>query len=224
MSTGEERGPPRAFVSRGGAKLRHALDTFQVDPGGLHCADLGCSTGGFTDCLLQAGAARVHAVDTGYGVLAWSLRREPRVRAHERSNALHFPPPELVDLVVIDLGWTPQRLCIPAALRWLRPGPSGDDALKAGHGHPGRIVTLIKPHYEDKAAAGAHAGILPDALAEAVATRVLAEMTQLGVRVLASTASPVRGSGARSEGRGNREWLALLAPASDPGTAGAERE
>jgi 23S rRNA (cytidine1920-2'-O)/16S rRNA (cytidine1409-2'-O)-methyltransferase len=111
------------FVSRGGLKLRHALGEFGIDPAGLTCADLGCSTGGFTDCLLRAGAARVYAVDTAYGELAWSVRTDPRVRVMERTNALHAEPPEGgVDLVVIDLGWTKQALAVPAALRWLKPG------------------------------------------------------------------------------------------------------
>ncbi|MGD9690564.1 MAG: SAM-dependent methyltransferase [Phycisphaerales bacterium] len=188
-----------AFVSRGGLKLRHALDVLALSPRELRCADLGCSTGGFTDCLLQAGAARVHAVDTGFGVLAWKLRQDPRVVVHERRNALHLDPPEPVDLVVIDLGWTPQRLCIPAALRWLAPA--------------GRVLSLIKPHYEDKPLAEQHRGILPDALAESVALRVLDAMPALGVRVLAHTRSPIRGSAGSGEGRGNHEWLALLQPA-----------
>ncbi|MDX2148723.1 MAG: SAM-dependent methyltransferase [Planctomycetota bacterium] len=123
------------FVSRGGVKLRHALDAFTIDARGLVCADLGASTGGFTDCLLQAGVARVHALDTAYGELAWKLRNDPRVVVRERTNALYAEPPaEGVALVVVDLGWTPQRLVVPAALRWLAPG--------------GRIISLIKPHYE----------------------------------------------------------------------------
>ena len=95
--------PEHPCVSRGGVTLRHALDEFAVDPRGLTCADLGCNVGGFTDCLLQAGAARVVAVDTGYGALAWKLRTDPRVVVMERTNALHASPPEGgVDLVVID--------------------------------------------------------------------------------------------------------------------------
>jgi 23S rRNA (cytidine1920-2'-O)/16S rRNA (cytidine1409-2'-O)-methyltransferase len=197
-------GRDNPFVSRGGLKLRHGLDEFKLDVTGLVCADLGCSTGGFTDCLLQAGAARVHAVDTGYGVLAWKLRQDSRVVVHERANALHLEPPERVDLVVMDVGWTPQRLCVPAALRWLTAPPGG------------RIVTLVKPHYEDKAAADEHRGVLPDEIADGVVKRVLGEMPGLGVRVIASVASPVRGSAAKAEGEGNREWLALLSPSREP--------
>lgn len=146
----------------------------------------------------------MHSVDTGYGVLAWKLRNDARVVVHERCSALHLAPPEPVGLVVIDMGWTPQRLCVPAALRWLAP---------AG---PGRVLTLIKPHYEDKPLADQHRGILPDQAAEQVASRVLAAMPGLGVKVIAATVSPIRGSGAKAEGRGNLEWLALLERSGEP--------
>src|ERR1041384_316105 len=123
----EGEGP--RFASRGGLKLRHALDEFGLDVRGLACADFGANVGGFTDCLLQAGADRVFAVDTGDGNLAWTLRNDPRVIVMERTNALHAEAPAPVDLIAIDLGWTPQRHAIPGALRWLKPD--------------GRIVTLI---------------------------------------------------------------------------------
>ncbi len=197
--------PPPApkYASRGGHKLRHALDAFALSVTGLDCADLGCSTGGFTDCLLQAGAKSVTSIDTGYGVIAYTLRRDPRVRVLERTNAVHAAPAteaDKVDLVVIDLGWTPQKLCIPAALRWLRPLPAA------------RIITLIKPHYEDSTLAKQHRGILPDADAERVTQRVLTELPALGVTVLDHVQSPIRGSNAKREGDGNLEWLALLQP------------
>lgn len=201
------------FVSRGGDKLRHALDRFGIDPAGAWCADLGCSTGGFTDCLLQAGAAAVFAVDTGYGVLAWKLRSDPRVRTIERASALRVPvPAELAqrggaDLVVIDLGWTPQRLAVPAALSWLAGGapPPAPDR--------GAIVTLIKPHYEDQALARSHRGVLPDQEALRVCRRVAEALPGLGVRLEGLTESPLRGG---VSGTGNREWLALLRPAGAP--------
>lgn len=195
--------PPHPYVSRGGLKLRHALDAFGVDPRGRACADLGCNVGGFTDCLLRAGAAKVYAVDTGYGALAWTLRNDPRVVVMERTNALHAaPPPGGVGLVVIDMGWTPQRLCIPAALRWLR----NDDAA--------RIVTLIKPHYEQPGPASARVPVLDADAAARIADAVLASMPALGVRVLASTVSPIRGGAGKGVRDGNTEYLALLAPAS----------
>ncbi|CAG0999243.1 16S/23S rRNA (cytidine-2'-O)-methyltransferase TlyA [Phycisphaerales bacterium] len=184
------------YVSRGGLKLRHALDEFRIDPAGLTCADLGASTGGFTDCLLQAGAARVFAVDTAYGEFAWKLRNDPRVTLMERTNALHAAPVERVDLVVLDLGWTPQRLAIPEAMRWLKPD--------------GRVITLIKPHYEHKVRGGElpRGGVLEEALAAEIARQVTTDLPALGVRVLGITKSPIAGG---AKARGNAEWLALLA-------------
>src|SRR5437762_12897685 len=106
-----------AFVSRAGQKLEHALTSFAIDVKGLTCADLGCSTGGFTDCLLQRGAAKVYAVDTGYGVLDWKLRKDARVVVMERTNAMHVMLPEPVDLVTIDVAGTRPRLILPDAAR-----------------------------------------------------------------------------------------------------------
>src|SRR5512138_357916 len=96
------------FVSRAGQKLHHALCAFAVDVTGFVCADLGSNTGGFVDCLLQSGAAKVYAIDTGYGVLAWKLRKDPRVVVMERTNALYCEVTQPVDLVTIDVAWTPQ--------------------------------------------------------------------------------------------------------------------
>lgn len=199
-----EAGSPESqpsYVSRGGLKLREALRTFDLDVTGLRCCDLGCSVGGFTDCLLQAGAASVVAVDTAYAQLAWKIRQDERVTVLERTNALHAEPPDgAVDLVVIDLGWTPQARAIPAALKWLEPG--------------GRIVTLIKPHYEapKQEKADLEKGVLPDDRAEEIARSVYDELASLGVETLGLCMSPLRGSPKknRPEGVGNREWLALL--------------
>lgn len=197
----EGAGAGDRFVGRGAVKLRHALDAFAIDPAGLRCADLGCSTGGFTDCLLQRGAARVCAVDTGYGVLDYRLRIDPRVVVLERSNALHVEPPERVDLVVVDLGWTAQRLAIPAALRWLADRGAS------------RIVTLIKPHYERSAARRERGGgvILDEGEARDIVARVLEDMPSWGGVALAVTRSPL--TGGKGKSRGNAEWLALVAPA-----------
>lgn len=200
------------YVSRGGLKLEHALRTFGVDVQGLVCADLGASTGGFTDCLLKHGAARVYAVDTAYGELAWSLRKDPRVVVMERANALHTEPPADVaarggvDLCVLDLGWTKQERAIPAALRWI--------------GTSGRIISLVKPHYEAERSGGRVRGqkgggavVLDDAEAEEIARRVIEGLPSLGVRVLGSCASPIRGGaskGKKREGTGNLEWLVAL--------------
>jgi 23S rRNA (cytidine1920-2'-O)/16S rRNA (cytidine1409-2'-O)-methyltransferase len=128
------------YVSRGGDKLQAALNAFNVDVRGLVCADFGCHVGGFTDCLLQHGAAKVYAVDTGYGALAWKLRRDDRVVVMERTNALYAEPPEPVDLVTIDAGWTVQQRIIPVAKRWLRTDSAG--------GPVGRVLSLLKPQYE----------------------------------------------------------------------------
>jgi 23S rRNA (cytidine1920-2'-O)/16S rRNA (cytidine1409-2'-O)-methyltransferase len=193
------------YVGRGGLKLQHALDEFQLDVQGLTCADFGANIGGFTDCLLQAGASRIYAVDTGYGALAYTLRIHPRVVVMERTNALHAPPPEdvrgrpvSIDLIVVDLAWTPQRFAIPAARRWLRPG--------------GLIVTLIKPHYElmpDEKGLLCR-GVLPEAEASRVADRTAASLPSLGVEVLGVTRSPIVGGAGKKNRGGNLEWLALL--------------
>jgi len=187
-----------AFVSRGGEKLAHALNTFGIDPSGWCCADLGASTGGFTDCLLKSGAERVFSVDTGYGILAWTLRTDERVVVMERSNALHTdPPPEVgdgVDLVVIDLGWTRQGHALPVARRWLRTG--------------GRVISLIKPHYEQERSGRGRRGILPDDEAERIVERVVGEIAESGWTVAGLVESPIRGG--KKASKGNREWLVLL--------------
>ena len=121
-----------AFVSRAGQKLDHALGAFALDVSGFICADFGSNTGGFVDCLLQRGAAKVYAIDTGYGVLDWKLRKDPRVVVMERTNAMHVELPEPVRLVTIDVAWTKQRIILPAAKRVLD--------------RDGWIVTLLKPH------------------------------------------------------------------------------
>ena len=201
MAAPDPRPPEERFVSRAGAKLEHALEAFGVSVAGLRCADFGCNVGGFTDCLLQRGAARVTAVDTGYGALAWRLRQDPRVEVRERTNALHADPPAGgVDLVVVDLAWTPQRLAVPAAMRWLAPG--------------GRVVTLVKPHYElrDDEKAWLDRGFLPHDRVPGVVARVEAAMPALGARVTGSAQSPlVGGKTSRKAGvPGNVEWLLLL--------------
>jgi 23S rRNA (cytidine1920-2'-O)/16S rRNA (cytidine1409-2'-O)-methyltransferase len=185
--------------------LAHALQKFAVRPDGLVCADFGCNVGGFTDCLLQHGAAKVIAVDTGYGTLAWKLRSDPRVETRERTNALHAEPPAgCVDWVVVDLAWTPQRLAVPAALKWLRPG--------------GRIISLVKPHYElspdEKPLL--QEGFLPQEHAPRVLERVVREMPALGAEVLASTQSPITGgkSSKKKGVPGNVEYVVLLAAGS----------
>ena len=197
------------YVSRAALKLEHALREFHVDVRDRICADFGCNVGGFTDCLLQHGAARVFAIDTGYGALHHRLRTDERVTVLERTNALHFDPLvqfgaddapfEGAHLVTIDLAWTPQRHAIPAALRWLRAD--------------GRIITLIKPHYELTEAekqTHLHEGRLDPQVAEQVLHRVLHATPELGAMPLQHAQSPLTGSKSARKGPGNVEYLALL--------------
>jgi len=217
--------PPCPFVSRGGLKLAAALDAFGVDLTGLVCADLGCNVGGFTDCLLQRGAARVFAVDTGYGTLAWKLRNDPRVVTLERTNALHFDPrklslddwkklsleaPPVAGLVTIDLAWTRQSHAIPAAMKWLAGSAQTGRTSSIGAASA-RVITLIKPHYEaDRSLL--KGGVLSREDAERVKDHVLASLPALGVRVEGCVESPILGGAGKGKA-GNVEYLALLAPA-----------
>ena len=159
---------PEKFVSRGGFKLDHALDQVHVDVTGLTALDLGASTGGFTDCLLQRGAKKVYAVDVGHGQLAWKLRRDPRVVVMERTNARLLTPAQMpqpftpADLAVIDCSFISLRKIIPAAVALLKSS--------------GKIVALIKPQFEaGKKEADRGAGVIRDA---AVHERVLKELQQ----------------------------------------------
>lgn len=187
--------PDNPFVSRGGLKLAHALRAFSLDVTDLVCADLGCSTGGFTDCLLQHGAGKVYAVDTGYGVLDWKLRKDPRVVVMERTNALHVSLPERVDVVTIDASWTKQRLILVSASRLLPPG--------------GRIVTLVKPHYE-AAPRLLRKGVLPPDHLEPVLQQVRLDIADAGFVIAAESPSPILG------GKGNSEVLMHLQPRTSP--------
>ena len=195
-----------AFVSRAGLKLDHALATFGVDVAGLTCADLGSNAGGFVDCLLRRGAAKVYAIDTGYGVLDWKLRKDPRVVVMERTNAMHAELPEPVGLVTIDVAWTRQRHILPAARRMV---------LDAG-----AVVSLIKPHYEAEPSQLAK-GVLPAELVDVVVDRVSGDVRAAGFEVLATVRSPILGA------KGNAEVLALLRPVRDipaPDATGAMPE
>ena len=186
--------PREPFVSRAGRKLAAALDHFGVDPAGLICMDVGASTGGFTDCLLQRGAARVYALDVGYGQLDQRLRNDPRVVVMERVNARHLLPealPEPCDLITIDVSFISLLKVVPALLPHLTPG--------------GLLLPMIKPQFEAGRGAVGKGGILRD---EAVRQRVVRECAEglaaLGLELLGLHDSPVPGSG------GNREAFALL--------------
>jgi 23S rRNA (cytidine1920-2'-O)/16S rRNA (cytidine1409-2'-O)-methyltransferase len=181
----------RRFVSRAGEKLDHALDAFALDVAGFVCADFGSNTGGFTDCLLQRGATKVYAIDTGYGVLEWKLRKDPRVITMERTNAMHVQLPETVDLVTIDVAWTKQRNILPAARRAMKDS--------------GRVVTLIKPHYESDPAL-LHRGVLPADAVAGVVDAVRTDIAGAGFELDRTVTSPILGA------KGNIEVLALLRP------------
>ena len=181
----------RKFVSRGGQKLDAAIEAFELDMNTAICADFGGNVGGFTECMLQRGAEKVFAVDTGYGQLAWTLRKNPRVAVMERTNALYTDPPQLVDFVVIDVAWTPLKLIMPAAAKWLKPG--------------GKIVALLKPHFElTKLENKKPHATLTDERSMEVALVVQQILAQNGEQTLAAIRSPLRGKG------GNCEFLLLV--------------
>jgi 23S rRNA (cytidine1920-2'-O)/16S rRNA (cytidine1409-2'-O)-methyltransferase len=224
-----------AYVSRGGDKLAAALDHFEVDVSGHICADLGSHVGGFVECLLRRGAARVYAIDTAYGILAWKLRRDARVVVFERTNAMHVSLPEPVEIVTIDVGWTPQVRILPNVMTLLstpgatHTGASGscpttdvEPAPDWKSSRTRRVVTLVKPHYEVGLTPRPNRGeteepsaeptprvidgVLPDAAVDKVVTRVLQEVANMGWIVHETFPSPIRGHA------GNREIFALLAP------------
>lgn len=122
------------YVSRGGEKLEFALSFFNINPQNLICADFGSSAGGFVDCLLQQGAKKVYAVESGYGLLDWKLRNDERVVVMEKTNAMYIELPEKVDLITIDTGWTKQTSILPSAYRNLKDG--------------GRVISLVKISFE----------------------------------------------------------------------------
>ena len=197
------RGAPGRFVSRGGEKLAGALDDLQVAPVGLHCLDVGASTGGFTDCLLQHGAASVVAVDVGYGQLHPKLRDDPRVRVHERTNARELAPSHLVrpvDLVVIDASFISLRLLLPAVARV---------APRA------RVLALVKPQFElGRERVGKGGVVRDDADRHAAADQVVRSAGELGYAVRGQADSRVHGP------KGNREIFLLLQPAAVDGIEG----
>jgi 23S rRNA (cytidine1920-2'-O)/16S rRNA (cytidine1409-2'-O)-methyltransferase len=191
-----ERGPD--YVSRGGEKLAHGLDLLGVDPGGLDCVDVGASTGGFTDVLLRRGAARVVALDVGYGQLHPRLRSDPRVTVLERTNArtlaeLPFPP----QLVVCDVSFISVRLALPPVLRLCVPG--------------WQAVVLVKPQFEAGREDVGKGGVVRD---PAVRARVVREVAEAALGWGASTAGVVD-SGLPGP-KGNRELVLHLLQTDDP--------
>jgi 23S rRNA (cytidine1920-2'-O)/16S rRNA (cytidine1409-2'-O)-methyltransferase len=188
------RNLPMPYVSRGGVKLAHALATFALDVSGRVALDVGASTGGFTDCLLQAGAARVHALDVGHGQLHWKLASDPRVVVRDKVNVRHLQPtdlPEICDLAVIDVSFISLRLVLPAVLPLLRPRSP--------------LVALVKPQFEVGPARVGKGGIVRDAQARADAlAEVSAAAVALGYEVCGQTESPITGA------KGNVEFLLFL--------------
>lgn len=187
------------FVSRGGDKLEAALDFFRINVEKKTCLDAGASTGGFTDCLLQRGAAKVYSVDTAYGELAWKLRNDKRVVVVEKTNILFGVKKleeagEKVDLAVLDMGWTKLGLVVPKVLEMLKD--------------EGEIVALIKPQYEiapyQEARGGVSRGVLTEEMARMVAWGVREKLTKLGFNVSDLFPSPVL-----DEGK-NREYFVVL--------------
>lgn len=187
------RGGDIPYVSRGGLKLEAALDRFGVSPAGRVCADLGASTGGFTDCLLQRGAARVHAIDVGYGQLAWKLRQDPRVVVHERTNARTIEDlGERVSLVVGDLSFISLRLVLPAIARISLPGAD--------------CVLLVKPQFEVGREGVSRGGLVRDeALRQSAVAEVHDAAIAAGFAALGQMESPIVGAKA-----GNVEHLIHL--------------
>jgi 23S rRNA (cytidine1920-2'-O)/16S rRNA (cytidine1409-2'-O)-methyltransferase len=178
------------YVSRGGFKLAAALDAFALDVQGWTVADVGASTGGFTDCLLQRGAARVYALDVGYGQLAWVLRQDTRVVVMDRTNARSVERlPETVDLVTADVSFISLRLILPAAMRWLRAG--------------GQIVALVKPQFEAGRSQVGKGGVVRDpAVHRAVLEGLVAWADGQGLAIQGLIRSPITGPA------GNVEFLA----------------
>jgi 23S rRNA (cytidine1920-2'-O)/16S rRNA (cytidine1409-2'-O)-methyltransferase len=176
--------PDHAYVSRGGVKLAAALDAFSIDVQGLTCVDVGASTGGFTDCLLQRDAALVHAVDVGYGQLAWKIRTDPRVRVHERTNMRTLAARALdpaPSLAVVDASFISLRLLLAPTLAQLAC--------------PGRIVALVKPQFEVGRDGVGKGGVVRDQGArDAAVAAVAAAAKGLGLDVLGSCLSPLPGA------------------------------
>ena len=188
----EVRGQPHPYVSRGGLKLGKALDRFAIPVAGRIALDVGASTGGFTDCLLQHGAAKVYAVDVGTNQLAWKLRRDPRVVSMERTNIRDVTTveiPEPVDLIVCDASFIGLRTALPAALALAKPGA--------------HLVALIKPQFEVGKGRVGKGGIVRDpALHQEVCSAIFDWLAaQPGWQVLGLTDSPIEGA------EGNKEFL-----------------
>ena len=190
----EVRGNKLPYVSRGGLKLEKAVTTFSIDLDGVVAIDIGASTGGFTDCMLQKGAKRVYAVDVGYGQFDWKLRNDPRVVNLERTNMRYVTNeqiPEPVDFFSVDVSFISLTLILPVAIQLLRTG--------------GRAVCLIKPQFEAGREKVGKKGVVRDPLVhEEVVEKIICFATGNGFSVLGLSFSPIKGP------EGNIEYLAYL--------------
>lgn len=197
----EVRGDACPYVSRGGLKLAKALRDFGVDPTGFVCSDSGASTGGFTNCLLQHGAAKVFAIDVGYGQLAWSIRSDPRVVTMERTNIRYVKPEDLgqpLDLSVVDVSFISLRIVLPVIRALLKPS--------------GQVLCLIKPQFEAGKEKVGKKGVVRDPEVHRQVLNGFVELArQLEFAILGLTFSPVKGP------EGNIEFLAHLTRESREG-------
>jgi 23S rRNA (cytidine1920-2'-O)/16S rRNA (cytidine1409-2'-O)-methyltransferase len=230
----ELHGSEQQYASRGGLKLKHALDVFSIQPVGWVAMDVGASTGGFTDCLLQHGVKRVYAVDVGYGQLAWKLRQDSRVIVIERTNIRHMAEeaiPEKADLITADLSFISLRLVLPKLLQFLKPpGPSGRyDNPSGRHDNPAgkcenageknhcRIIALVKPQFEVGKGQVGRGGIVKDKAKHQEVLAVISEAAvKIGFIVEGITTSPLTGR------KGNQEYFICLkrAPPGDANISG----
>jgi 23S rRNA (cytidine1920-2'-O)/16S rRNA (cytidine1409-2'-O)-methyltransferase len=182
------------YVSRGGLKLEAALHAFSLDIHGFECLDIGASTGGFTDCLLQHGASRVFAVDVGYGQLAWKLRQDPRVEVLERTNIRHLPGDAIgkkIDLVTIDVSFISLKIVVPAALKFMKETAA--------------ILALIKPQFEVGRGQVGKGGVVRDTRRHEAVIHELSHFFQgIGLVPGQIIPSPILGP------KGNREFIIYL--------------
>jgi 23S rRNA (cytidine1920-2'-O)/16S rRNA (cytidine1409-2'-O)-methyltransferase len=182
------------FVSRGGLKLAAALEIFGLDPSGKTVMDIGCSTGGFTDCLLKRGAGKIYAIDVGYGQLDWSLRQDPRVILHEKTNIRHLGKdriPDLIDLMVIDVSFISLTQVLPRVHDFLHCG--------------GDVLALVKPQFEVGREMVEKGGIIRDETKRLAAVRKICEFAEAsGLSVVGTCDSPIPGQ------KGNREYFIHL--------------
>ena len=190
------KGTDIPYVSRGGLKLKEALKAFKIKVDGFVCLDVGASTGGFTDCLLQHGASCIFAVDVGYGQLDWKLRQDPRVVVIERTNIRDMPAdtlPRLVDLVTIDVSFISLKIVVPSIIKFLKQNS--------------RIIALIKPQFEVGKGKVGKGGVVRDSdLHDKVIKDITEFFTKTGLKCGSVIPSPIFGS------KGNKEFLILIYP------------